>query len=113
MALFSERASMLEVQNRALIKSAGERTQRISKLECELDVLERDGAQIIRNFLSCDEIKIFQDVATSVYQKSRCWRRTTSDWGGLGFPWLSDFGCTINLAEMIERRASLSLGPVI
>jgi chromosome segregation ATPase len=36
MALFSERASMLEVQNRALIKSAGERTQRISELEREL-----------------------------------------------------------------------------
>ena len=36
MALFSERASMLEVQNRALIKTAGERAQRISELEREL-----------------------------------------------------------------------------
>jgi chromosome segregation ATPase len=36
MALFSGRASMLEVQNRALLKSAGERTQRISELEREL-----------------------------------------------------------------------------
>jgi DNA repair exonuclease SbcCD ATPase subunit len=36
MALFSERASMLEVQNRALIKTAGERAQRISDLEREL-----------------------------------------------------------------------------
>ena len=32
-------------------------------------------------------------------------------WGGLGFPWLSDFGCTINLAEMIERRAKPIIGP--
>ena len=36
MALFSERASMLEVQNRALIKTAGERAQRISDLKREL-----------------------------------------------------------------------------
>jgi len=36
MALFSGRTSMLEVQNRALLKSAGERTQRISELEREL-----------------------------------------------------------------------------
>jgi chromosome segregation ATPase len=36
MALFSERASMLEVQNRALIKTAGERAERISDLEREL-----------------------------------------------------------------------------
>jgi chromosome segregation ATPase len=36
MALFGGRASMLEVQNRALIKTAGERAQRISELEREL-----------------------------------------------------------------------------
>ena len=36
MAFFSGRASMLEVQNRALLKSAGERTQRIGELEREL-----------------------------------------------------------------------------
>ena len=36
MALFSGRTSMLEVQNQALLKSAGERTQRISDLEREL-----------------------------------------------------------------------------
>src|SRR5262249_21879149 len=36
MALFGGRASMLEVQNRALIKTAGERAQRISELEGEL-----------------------------------------------------------------------------
>lgn len=36
MGLFSGRTSMLEVQNQALLKSAGERTQRISDLEREL-----------------------------------------------------------------------------
>ena len=36
MALFGGRASMLEVQNRALIKTAGERAERISDLEREL-----------------------------------------------------------------------------
>jgi phage host-nuclease inhibitor protein Gam len=36
MALFSGRASMLEVQNRALIKTARERAQRIGNLEREL-----------------------------------------------------------------------------
>jgi chromosome segregation ATPase len=36
MALFSKRASMLEVQNRALIKTARERAQRIGNLEREL-----------------------------------------------------------------------------
>jgi chromosome segregation ATPase len=40
MALFSGRASMLEVQNRALIKTAGERAQRISDLERELQRAE-------------------------------------------------------------------------
>src|SRR5260370_34954920 len=41
MALFGGRASMLEVQNRALIKSAGERAQRIGELECELQQAEQ------------------------------------------------------------------------
>jgi phage host-nuclease inhibitor protein Gam len=36
MALFGGRASMLEVQNRALIKTAQERAERIGKLEREL-----------------------------------------------------------------------------
>src|SRR5262245_35319425 len=36
MALFSGRASMLEVQNRALVKTARERAQRIGSLEREL-----------------------------------------------------------------------------
>jgi hypothetical protein len=42
MALFSGRASMLEVQNRALIKTAGERAQRIGDLERELQQAEAE-----------------------------------------------------------------------
>jgi seryl-tRNA synthetase len=52
MALFSGRASMLEVQNRALIKSAGERAQRINELERELghagQALERLKVEVER-----------------------------------------------------------------
>jgi len=52
MALFGGRASMLEVQNRALIKSAGERAQRISELEGELQhaaqMAERLKAEVER-----------------------------------------------------------------
>jgi seryl-tRNA synthetase len=55
MALFSGRASMLEVQNRALIKTAGERAQRIKELEHELgqagpalEALERLKAEVKR-----------------------------------------------------------------
>jgi predicted RNase H-like nuclease (RuvC/YqgF family) len=43
MALFGGRASMLEVQNRALIKSAGERKQRISELD---QMVERLKAEV-------------------------------------------------------------------
>src|SRR6266446_10595747 len=39
MPLFGGRASMLEVQNQALIKTAKERAQRIEQLECELQTL--------------------------------------------------------------------------
>jgi len=46
MAWFSERASMLEVQNRALLKSAGERTQRITELECELEWLKAEADRL-------------------------------------------------------------------
>ena len=42
MSLFGGRASMLEIQNRALIKIAGERTQRISELERELQHMSRE-----------------------------------------------------------------------
>jgi chromosome segregation ATPase len=52
MALFSGRTSMLEVQNRALLKSAGERTRRISELERELqqagEALKRLRAEVER-----------------------------------------------------------------
>ena len=42
MALFGGRASMLEVQNRALIKSARARAQRIGNLERELERANRE-----------------------------------------------------------------------
>jgi chromosome segregation ATPase len=42
MALFGGRASMLEVQNRALIKSAGERKQRISELDPKVERLKAE-----------------------------------------------------------------------
>jgi hypothetical protein len=45
MALFGGRASMLEVQNRALIKTARERAERISNLERELQQVERLKAE--------------------------------------------------------------------
>jgi chromosome segregation ATPase len=52
MALFSGRTSMLEVQNRALLKSAGEKTRRISELERELqqagEALKRLRAEVER-----------------------------------------------------------------
>jgi chromosome segregation ATPase len=54
MALFSGRASMLEVQNRALIKSAGERTRRISELE---DVAERLKADVERLKADVERLK--------------------------------------------------------
>jgi chromosome segregation ATPase len=52
MALFGGRTSMLEAQNRALLKSAGERTRRISELERELqqagEALKRLRAEVER-----------------------------------------------------------------
>jgi seryl-tRNA synthetase len=45
MALFGGRASMLEVQNQALIKTAKERAQRIEELECELQILRARAEQ--------------------------------------------------------------------
>src|SRR5262249_35760311 len=44
MALFSGRASMLEVQNGALVKTARERAQRIDSLTRELQQAGREGA---------------------------------------------------------------------
>lgn len=40
MPLFGERRSMLEVQNRALVKTARERSERIEQLERELREVE-------------------------------------------------------------------------
>jgi hypothetical protein len=45
MPLFGERRSMLEVQNRALIKTARERAERIEQLERELRQVERLKAE--------------------------------------------------------------------
>ena|SRR2546430_2612023 len=47
MPLFGGRASMLEVQNQALIKTAKERARRIEELECELQTL-RETVQTLR-----------------------------------------------------------------
>jgi hypothetical protein len=41
MALFKGRSSLLEVQNRALIKTAKERAAQIEKLEAEVETLRR------------------------------------------------------------------------
>src|SRR5262245_15564093 len=54
MALFGGRASMLEVQNRALIKSAGERAQRISELD---QMVERLKAEVDRQKAEAERLK--------------------------------------------------------
>jgi chromosome segregation ATPase len=46
MALFGRRASMLEVQNRALIKTARERAHRIGTLERELQQMGQEVEQL-------------------------------------------------------------------
>ena len=48
MPLFGGRASMLEVQNRALIKTAKERAQRIEELEQANNKVEREVQQMSR-----------------------------------------------------------------
>src|SRR5262249_57125348 len=61
MALFGGRASMLEVQNRALIKTAGERAQRIGSLERELqqarEQVERLKAEVERLKAEVERLK--------------------------------------------------------
>ena len=47
MPFFSHRVSMLEVQNRALIKTARERAERIDKLEHELQQVNREMERLI------------------------------------------------------------------
>jgi uncharacterized coiled-coil DUF342 family protein len=61
MALFSGRTSMLEVQNRALIKTAGERAQRISELERELQQVERLKAEAERLKAEVERLKSEHD----------------------------------------------------
>jgi light-regulated signal transduction histidine kinase (bacteriophytochrome) len=46
MALFSSRVSMLEVQNQALIKTAGDRAQRIDNLERELQQSRQEAERL-------------------------------------------------------------------
>ena len=46
MALFKGRSSLLEVQNRALIKTAKERAAQIDRLERELQSLQQTVARI-------------------------------------------------------------------
>jgi hypothetical protein len=59
MALFTGRSSLLEVQNRALIKTAKERAARIEKLEAELQSLrQRDDDN--RGLLSLGDIEKLQ-----------------------------------------------------
>jgi len=62
MALFSGRTSMLEVQNRALIKTAGERAQRISELERKLEqageALEWVKAEVERLKAEVERLKV-------------------------------------------------------
>jgi len=55
MGLFSGRASMLEVQNRALIKTAQERAQRISNLEREL---QQAGREVERLKAEAERLKV-------------------------------------------------------
>jgi|SRR5215813_10231527 len=55
MGLFSGRASMLEVQNRALIKTAQERAQRISNLEREL---QQAGREVERLKVEAERLKV-------------------------------------------------------
>jgi septation ring formation regulator EzrA len=77
MALFSGRTSMLEVQNRALLKSAGERTQLISELERKLEqagqALERLHAE--REFYYKRVLALQQDnrELTEVAKKYSLW----------------------------------------
>jgi len=62
MALFSGRTSMLEVQNRALLKSAGERTRRISELERKLqqagEALKSLRAEVERLKAEVERVKV-------------------------------------------------------
>jgi hypothetical protein len=58
MAFFGGRASMLEVQNRALIKTAGERAQRIGELEGEL----QQAGQMSERKAEMERLKLEREV---------------------------------------------------
>jgi hypothetical protein len=58
MSFFGGRASMLEVQNRALIKSAGERARRISELEGELQQAGQMKAEMERLKAEMERLKL-------------------------------------------------------
>jgi hypothetical protein len=51
MPLFGGRRSMLEVQNRALIKTAKQRAERIDELERELQIAASQVGQLQRELL--------------------------------------------------------------
>ena len=77
MAFLSGRTSMLEVQNRALIKTAGERAQRISELEGELQraVQEVERLKSEREFYYKRALALEQDnrVLTEAATKYSLW----------------------------------------
>ena len=55
MPLFKGRSSLLEVQNRALIKTAGERAARIDELERELQTAASQIGQLQRELQTAQE----------------------------------------------------------
>ena len=78
---------MLEVQNRALIKSAGERAQRIGELECELQQAEQmskrlkaemERLKLEREFYHKRALALEQDVsaASEAAAKYSLWGQT-------------------------------------
>jgi hypothetical protein len=73
MPLFGGRASMLEVQNQALIKTAKERAQRIEELECELQTL-RETVQTLRETVEHQTDKLrreLQQARSETRQRNR------------------------------------------
>jgi chromosome segregation ATPase len=67
MPLFGERRSMLEVQNRALIKTARQRAERIDELERELQIAASQIGQLQRELQTTQERtgKVERDLQTT------------------------------------------------
>ena len=67
MPLFNNRSSMLEVQNRALIKTAKERAEQIEKLERELQIAASQIGQLQRELQTTQERtgKVERDLQTN------------------------------------------------